>query len=219
MTSTPSLPCEPTLGMCCITGDVGPCIPREHLIKRGTFCDQDKLAAPLSQSVSVEAWSAWRYGSRAEGKKKDMRPECNQSWWCDGKEFRVLRRLDVRELVLGGSPSVPWAAWVTTSYKKHGSLRAVVNGGRRGTVAFDDALVDCSDGVKVAERWTRMDAAVRVGLGRKVIETLNCPAWVMGKVGLRTWMDFERWARRVQRTPLYSLLCYLLPSKEEISAS
>lgn len=219
MTQVPPLPSEPVEGTCCITGAVGPCIPREHLIKPDTFCDQDKLRAPLSPLVSVDVWTAWRFGSRAEGKKKDMRPECNQSWWCDGREFRVLRRADVRELVLSGSPSTPWAMWVTTSYKKHGSLRAVVNTGQRGTVAFDEATVDCSDGAKVSEWWGRMNEFAHLGLGRGVQEQLVCPGWLMAKAGLRAWMEFEAWARPLYRTPLYALLCYLLPSKDEVRAS
>jgi hypothetical protein len=106
--------------------------------------------------------------------------------------------------------------WVTTSYKKHGSIRARVNFEPRGIIAFDELVVDAGDGDRVGEWWKMLTEAQRNGIWRSMMETGQCPAGLIGKIGLKTWMKFEAWARPRIRSPLYVLLLYLLPSKEEL---
>lgn len=166
--------------------------------------------------VSVDCFIAWRFGSRDEGKKRDMRPEANQCWVCTPTKFSVIKRQEVRKIVLEGMHEKPWAIWVTTSYKKHGSLRARVNNDWRGFVAFDELLVDCR-GADAVQYWARMTAAQNQGIWRSMQETIDCPPGMVMKIGLENWLSFERWARPRFRSPLYQLMCYLLPSKEEMA--
>lgn len=137
-------------------------------------------------------------------------------WWTDGREFRIINRIDIRALVLDGSPSVPWAGWITTSYKKHGALIAHVNNSPRGIWAFDEHRVDCSDGHTLREWWDKMTTAQRAGIWRTMQESGECPPGLIGTIGLRAWLDFATWSRPRRQAPLFKLLCYLLPSKDEM---
>ena len=58
-------------------------------------------------------------------------------------------------------------------------------------------------------------AAQDAGIGRQSIETLDMPAGVIRKTGAETWLAFVHWARPRAFSPLYKLLCYLLPTQAE----
>lgn len=201
----PDVPSSTSLGLCAITGQEGATVSRKVLLGK-SFTDGAALAAPQSDRVSVEAYIALRY-----------KWERMSSWWCDGGVFKRLDRAGVRAAVFGTMPTNnQWAAYATTSYKKHGALRTPVNTGGRRVWLFETRSVDCSDMETVADWWVRLNYALRLGFGRPILETLNCPAFVMAKVGLREWMEFEAWARPRRNAALYAFLCYLLPSQEEL---
>lgn len=199
-----SPPVEPSPNVCCLTGVETDCIPRK-LILGSSFTTQTILAAPLSDYIGVDA--AIALGHKWE------RMAC---WWTDGQEFRVIKRKEVRDLVLHGSPSTPWSGWITTSYKKHGCLLAVVNNGKHGQWAFDEYRVDCTNNSIVQDWWKVMTKAQLDGVWRTIQETLDCPPNVIGKIGASAWMQFLDWAMPKQQSSLYRLLCYLLPSQEEL---
>ena len=138
------------------------------------------------------------------------------SWSCDGAVFRRLDRVGVREAVFAAPPASTWAGYATTSYKKHGSLRAPVNGPGRALWLFESRTVDCSDRALLMEWWGILDTARRNGLPRPVIADLEPGAKCLAAYGVRPWLGFEAWARPRQRSALYALLTYLLPSEEEI---
>lgn len=198
------LPCAAIDWVCCVTGDTGPAIPRPHLFG-SSFCDQAVLRAPESPMVSVAAWVALKY-----------RWERMSSWLCDGEEFIRLDRQSVRTHVLEGVDKTRWSGYITTSYKKHGSLRAPVNSGRRQVWLFEMRLVDCSDRARVAEWWRVMTQAQLDGVSRTSQESLDMPPGIIKIVGIPVWEAFRSWARDKWQSPLYQLLCYLLPSKEEL---
>ena len=104
--------------------------------------------------------------------------------------------------------------WVTTSYKKHGSIRTPVNHRSRGAVGFDERIVDASNEDQVIEWWKRLNKALRDGISRSVIKTLDCRSLLLSKIGLSRWLDFDGWAKPIHKSSLYALLCYLLPSQE-----
>ena len=191
--------------ICCLTGEECECIPRREMIG-GSFTTQSALAAPMSEWIGLPA-------VRSLGHKWE-RMAC---WWTDGRVFRIVKRADIRALVLHGSPSAPWSGWITTSYKKHGALLARVNTSTRGVWAFDEQRVDCSDGETVRAWWVTMTTAQRAGVWRTMQETGECPPGLIGKIGLRVWMDFAAWSAPRRQSPLFALLCYLLPSKEEMA--
>ena len=137
-------------------------------------------------------------------------------WWTDGETFREMRKAQIRELVLRGTTSKHWAGWVTTSYKKHGSLRSPVNNTPFGIWGFDDLQVRANDKDKVLAIWFKLRNAQNNGIGRTGIESLNIPVGIMLKVGMIFCNDFLAWARPVFQSPLYQFLTYLLPSQEEL---
>jgi hypothetical protein len=112
-------------------------------------------------------------------------------------------------------PQGPWAGYITTSYKKHGAMRAPVN---RGTNVwlFEMILADCTDQEKTREYWEVLNKYLRVGFGRPVLESVKCSSYVIRKCGLSEWVEFERWAKDKYQSGLYKLMCYLLPSQNEL---
>ncbi len=203
----PELPCDTVKNRCCVTGTVRSCIPRKELFGK-SFNGGALLARPSSTYVSVDAYIALKY-----------KWERMSSWICDGNTFRRLSRIEVRDCVLEEWPVVPWAGYATTGYKKHGAMRAPVNSPGKCVWLFEERLVDCSDRKIVRHYWETMNAALHSGIGRSVIESLDCPAHIMRKAGLSAWMEYERWARPRHQSALYAFIAYLLPSQEEIKCA
>lgn len=197
-------------GICAVTGQDGPCLPRSACIPV-TNCDQPWFAAPGSNLVSVDVFVAWNYGYRKTGGKRDVRPERQKCWWTDGKTFDEIDRDRIRAMVFNGSPRTPWAAWVTTSYKKHGSIRARVNHRPFGLWAFEERLVDCSNRDEILAWWEQIRGAHISGIGRQAIETLQLPGYLK-PADLPAWLTFEKWARPRYQSALFAFLCYLLPA-------
>lgn len=191
-------------GRCCLTGADGETVPRKEVLGK-SFVDGALLAAPDSDRLGLPAALALRY-----------KWERMSSWICTADAFRRLDRQGVRAAVLSDPPATPWAGYATTSYKKHGALRAPVNGPGRAVWLFENRRVDCSDRAQLAEWWGILSTARRDGLPRPVIEDLEPGAKCLADYGLARWLEFEAWARPRKRAALYALLCYLLPSEEEL---
>lgn len=192
-------------GLCCVTGEYGPSVPRDLLLGP-SFTTWDLLAAPGSERVGIDAWRALRYGW-----------ERKSSWICDGRRFVRLDRRGVREAVLAQTMPEIWAAYATTSYQKHGALRAPVNRGARRVWLWESEFVDCSDRTLLADTWGRLNEALRAGFQRVALESLECPLSAVRGGRLHQWLAFERWARPRCRSALYRFLCYLLPSRDELA--
>ncbi len=200
------LPSAPRYELCCVVGEHRDCIERRHVIKK-SFTAGATLKAPASQWASVQAYHALAY-----------RPERQSSWMVsrDGG-FRKLTRVEVRQAALYDPlPDSPWAGYATTSYKKHGSLITPVNTGDRRAWVFEERLADLTDPVRVTDWWDRLNAALRAGIGRSVLETLMCPPFVIKICRPDTWLEFRDWARDKYQSSVYQFLCYLLPSQEEL---
>lgn len=209
-------PEEPAEGLCCVLGTTEPTIARKHAIKP-SFTNLDLLRAPDSSRVSLRAWRVLTYMTEpAEGKKRGAQPLIQSAWVVTRDELRYLSRTDVRRLVIEGmTPPGPWAGYATTSYKKHGSLRAPVNTGASQRWLFELDVVDCSDRSKVHCWWTRLHAMRTAGIPRPVLENLDIGLPLFRK-HYRIWKPFEPWARANYLSPLYRFLCYLLPGQEEL---
>jgi hypothetical protein len=191
--------------ICAVTGYYTDCIKRRELLKKG-FTNESLLRAPLSEWVSVEAYRVLRY-----------RPERSRSWICDGRSFKILDRLSVRDVVINQKYSKIWAGYATTSFKKHGSLWARVNRLGNRVWRFEALDVDCSDHDLLEHIWNRLNVAFLNGIGRKSMETLLCPPVVLKMIGLKKWITFEKWARPLIGSPLYRFMVYLLPSQKELN--
>ena len=200
------LPETPVMEICAFTGEKTLCISRKKVLS-SAFTEQPVLACPESQFVSVETFQALKYPK-----------ERKSSWLVNEKEFKLLYRLDVRQYVLNGVESAIWAGWATTSYKKHGALRTPINTGEKAVWAFNDILVDCSDNQKVNHTYNKLTNYLKAGLSRNTLETLDCPVFVLKKLGIKIWLDFHDWAKSEYKSNLYKFLCYLLPSQEELKA-
>lgn len=212
-------PDEPAEGLCCVLGTTEPTVARKHAIKP-SFTNLDLLRAPDSDRVSVRAWSVMTYMTEpGEGKKRGGQPLIQSAWIVTRDELRYLNRLDVRRLVIEGTmPAGPWAAYATTSYKKHGSLRAPVNTGGARRWLFELDVVDCSNRERVGTWWSRLHEARVAGIPRSVLETLDIGLPLLRK-HMRLWREFELWARSAYRSRLYRFLCYLLPGQEELKGA
>lgn len=208
-------------GICCVTGNLTDTIARKHLLGY-TFLDLNLLAAHDSPRIGVNVWYAFKFGDygidkeTGELKKRKKTPECMACWWCDGQSFIEMTKPKIRDMVLRGTTAKNWAAWVTTSYKKHGSLRSKVNNQPFGFWGFDDLQVDASDRAKVLIIWKKLRTAQAKGIGRSYMETLDIPVNVMQKLGLILCNDFVLWAHDYYQSPLYQFLLYLLPSQDEL---
>lgn len=209
-------PSDVVEGVCCVLGTRELCVAREEAIKP-SFTNLDLLRAPDSCLVSLRAWRVLTHSDpAAEGKKRDTFPLMQSSWVVTDTQLQKLDRIGVRTLVINGMPMRrEWAGYVTTSYKKHGCLRAPVNRNGSQRWLFELDVVDCSDRAKVAEWWEKLRSTREAGIPRPVIETLDCSVHLMSK-HLRLWLEFERWARDKWQSPLYRFLTYLLPSQEEL---
>lgn len=212
--SADPLPTEAADGVCAITGRTCQTIPRRKLLG-ASFRDQAILAAPESDRVGVPAWTAFTH-HEDRGKKRAFYPERQSAWICDADGFRQLDRQAIRRIVLAGDYRAPWAAYATTSYKKHGALYAPVNGDGSAVWQWEMERVDCSDHDRLREVWRNLRSAQDIGLPRPVIETLDPHLAQIRKAGIEAWTEFEDWARPLHRSPLYRFLCYLLPSQEEL---
>jgi hypothetical protein len=201
---------------CCVTGQKKPCIARKHLIS-SSFTDWSLCAAPASPYVGVDVFAAWTYGTRADGKKRDFCPERHACWVASDTEFRKITRPEIRDMVLHGyHAGKTWAGWITTSYKKHGSIRAKVNTSPHGVWGFDDTCPDASNERKVSSWWDTMRIYQEAGISRMSMESGEMPPGIMKSIPLETWMEFKDWSSDKIHSNLYRLLAYLLPSKEEI---
>lgn len=200
----PALPCDPTHGICAFTGIEGLCIPRKNLLKK-SFTNLDLLLFPDKNMVSVDAWYALKY-----------KWERYSSWICDGEVFTRLDRKCVRNKALFEQMPEKWIAYATTSYKKHGVLNTKINTGKNRVWLFEVRQVDLTDMSRVMDWWGILNKTLRLGFGRTIIESLNCPAFVMNKFGIKAWIEFEKWARPKYLSSLYAFLTYLLPSQDEL---
>lgn len=201
--------------VCCVSGEVKPCVPKKDLIS-SSFTDMQYFKAPTSAWIGTDVYAAWRYGTREPGKKRDFVPTRNCCWYVDQNEFRIkLNKKDIRDIALkGGAP--PWACWVTTSYKKHGTMRARPNNFMHGIIAFDDLQVDCSDVARTKEIYDRLCGMQLKGFSRPILESLSCPPGVLKKNGFVEWNEFYSWAKPFYTSALYQFCCYILPTADEI---
>lgn len=201
---------ETEIGTCCITGIECQTIKRKDILS-GNFTNNDILKSPESDRIGISASIALKY-----------RPE-RSSWFCNEKEFIRFDKNLFRDMFLNGvKNSKYWAIYITTSYKKHGALvtkiNSLENGNKRkyGWWRFEMLDVDATDGKKNKRWYNIIFNALKDGLGRSIIETLDCPAWLIKKFGIGKWLRFYKWAKDNYQSPLYKLCCYLLPSQEDL---
>ncbi len=191
-------------GICCVTGDVTDTIQRSEIFGK-SFTNIDILKAPESDRIGIDAYLALSF--------KWERMSC---WLCDGVTFDRLQRTDFRPLILSGVDRDFWTAYITTSYKKHGALNAPINNKPFGVWRFENLTVDASDKGKVNDWYNTLNEYLHIGFGRTVLESLDCSPFVMRKYGVDKWIKFQSWAKNKYKSPLYQMLCYILPSQEEL---
>ncbi len=205
----------PVPGLCCITGDVGDTIARKHLLGP-SFTDLELLALPDSERIGTHVWDAFTAGELRNGKTRRYCPERMSSWRCTADHFESLTRQGVRDAVFGPAPESPWAGYVTTSYKKHGGLRAPVNTGDSNVWLWESVRVDCTDRVALQGVWDALRRYQDAGIPRPVLETGEMEPHLVGKVGVSKALDYQHWSRPRIESALYQFCVYLLPSADEL---
>lgn len=208
-------PEAPVPGLCCITGDDCDTIARKHLLGP-SFTDLELLALPDSDRIGVHVWDAFTAGELRDGKARRYCPERMSSWRCTSDRFEPLTRQGVRDAVFGEPPPKPWAGYATTSYKKHGGLRAPVNTGSSNVWLWESVRVDCTDKGALQDTWGTLRHYQDAGIPRPVLETGDMEPHLVGKVGVALALDYQRWARSRIESALYQFCVYLLPSAEEL---
>lgn len=199
-----SLPCKPIEAVCCLSGQKTLCVPLKKTVS-SDFTNFDTLAAPTSKFIGINSYYALKY-----------KWERMSSWYVDESGFQRLDRQGVRNKVIAGNYGRRWSGYATTSYKKHGSLFTKVNSGDRAVWRFEMKDVDCSDRYKLFHIWIRLNAELRTGYPRPVLENLDCSTFLIKKLGISQWLNFEKWAKPLFQGSLYQFLCYLLPSQAEL---
>ena len=205
----------PAPGICCVTGEYREATVSRRLALPKTYTDGVELWAPGSERISVAAADVLHYKWERMG-----------SWVCDGAAFRRLiappdtpagfRREPARRAVLDDSPAAPWAGFLTTTYKKHGSIKAPINLDGQRRWLFDDLVVDCSDVAQMREWYNRMAEMRYVGVSRAALEHLEIDGGLLAKIGWQRWYEYADWAGARMYQPLYALLLYLMPSQQEV---
>jgi hypothetical protein len=202
----PVFPAKTERGVCCVTGQETECVPRKELIG-AAFTNLDLLACPASDLVGLDAYVTMKY------------KWARMSSWIASEDFgfKRLDRQGVRNTVIGWEPTEKrWAAYATTSYKKHGALHAPVNSGSQCIWRFENVTVDCSNREKLNDWWGVMLEAMKRGISRPSLEEMSIYAPTLKKVGLTYWEELRSWGKDKYLSPLYKFLCYLLPSQAEI---
>jgi len=197
------LPEETKKEYCAITGELTDCISRSYVISTD-FTAQSGLSLPNSKFMSVDAFQALKY-----------KWERMSSWYVDESGFYRMQRIDARDKILSANYGKIWSGYITTSYKKHGALRTIVNQ-NSAIWLFENFLVDCSDNKKVNDLYNELVDWLKIGIWRTSIETLDLQPGILKQVGYRQWIDFYEWAKDKYKSPLYQFMCYFLPSKEEL---
>jgi hypothetical protein len=212
-------PEAPQIGVCCVTGATGPTIARHHAI-RDSFTGLSLLRAPCSDRVGMAAWRVLthRIPHPDPAKKRDLAPLRQSHWLCDGQTIEYLDLQGVRCAVVEGVSCAQWAAYATTSHKKHGALLTPVNTGARAVWLWETRLVDCSDRSAVADAWARLRAAQAAGIDRSLMARLDLAPAYHTTIDWRVWRDFDTWARPRLRAPLYCFLTFLLPTAAEVQS-
>ena len=204
------IPKKTELDICCVTGEKCQTISRKEVLS-SNFTNYDILKSPESDRIGIAATMSLKY-----------RPE-RSSWFVNEKEFIRFDKNLFRDMFLNGvKKSKYWAIYITTSYKKHGALVTKINSCSNGNIRkygywrFEQLNVDASDGQKNKFWYNKISEAMENGIGRTIIESLECPPFLIKKIGISKWIEFEKWARNKYQSPLYKLCCYLLPSQKEL---
>lgn len=197
------LPAPVQDGVCCLTGRRGLCIPRKDLIGE-SFTTQGGFMAPDSDLVGVNVWYAFKH-----------RPERAGNWFCDGKEFLPLDRQGIRDILhsprTGRDAPLPWAMYVTQSFKKHGSQVAPVNASGSCYVAFEIEVVKVD--LAIMDEWNADMKAWQDGwIARADIQSGELAKSCAAKTP--AVQDFLAKVKRRQHSSLYRMLAHLLPGKE-----
>ena len=110
----PPIEAAEAVGACCLCGAADAKYDRKPFIKEG-FTNLDRLMAPNSPAICDAC--AYMF----------VLPRLRQSsWLATASEMVWLKREDIWD-VLWTPPRPPFAVYVTTSYKKHGSFKTRVN--------------------------------------------------------------------------------------------
>jgi hypothetical protein len=202
------IPLEKSHGVCCVTGIEGECYPRDTALSE-SFTNYDLLAAPRSQLINCNVWIALKY--------KWQRMSC---FYCDETTFK---RIDVktekpfmRDLLFNPPKNKLWLLYITTSYKKHGGLLAPVNFNTNKWL-FETLIVDVNMDY-TRDWWEKLNYFLNNNISRPQLE--NYDIYIKSKKldNIKINLEFLEWAKNKYKTPLYKLLCYLLPSKEELNS-
>lgn len=112
---SPAIDGEPSFGPCCLCGTPGATLNKGPSIKNG-FTNLDYLKVPGSPAIC----SACAYVFT----EKRLR---TSSWLVNAEKMVWLKREDIWDVLFGATLDPPFAIYVTTSWKKHGSFKTRVN--------------------------------------------------------------------------------------------
>lgn len=201
-------------GLCCVTGErSSETIPRICAIKP-SFTQIDLLRAPDSDRVSLDAFRALTY-----------KWERQSSWIADRDRFIRFEKPSIpkiRTFVFGSACPKAWVGYANVTYHKHGILLARVNRANsltqiwaweNETVSFES---DCARAMYDVLREWQDRGIPAFSASNPPMLTLSPDDWLIAKIGVKAWTEFELWARPKYQSRLYRFMVYLLPSQKEL---
>lgn len=194
------LPYEPYEDVCCLTGTRQKCIQRKDCIGEN-FTTQSVFAAPDSDSIGVRAFFALKHGK-----------ESLSSWIVSEDALVLLNRTEALSMILCPPTTKRWAAYITTSYKKHGCLVAPVNNQGSARVAFETEVVDIHGPTPANEIYSRLRYFMDAGIPRAALQ--GGPIDDLAGGPPLIWIEFKRWSDPLAKSGLYRLVSHLLPGRK-----
>lgn len=209
---TPEIEAAEAAGACCLCGAANAKLDRKPFIKEG-FTNLDRLMAPESPAICEAC--AYMF----------VLPKLRQSSWAATESHMIwLRREDLWDL-LWSPPAPPFALYVTTSYKKHGSFKTRVNHSQKsyyiqfeeiGVTFLPQQLRRLADTMEMLYSVPAQDEGKANPISFFTKDEIHSGRYNQGRIkryGITAFAEAEAILRAQRDTPAFGLLVYALNKK------
>lgn len=208
----PPIEAAETSGSCCLCGCADGRYDRKPFIKEG-FTNLDRLIAPESPAICEPC--AYMF----------VLPKLRQSSWvATAAEMSWLKREDIWG-VLWNPPEPPFATYITTSYKKHGSFKSRVNHSHQSYyIQFEETGVTfrpqhlrrAADTMELLYSVPAQEETKANPISFFTKDEILSGRYNQGRIrryGITAFVDAEAILRPARDTPAFGLLVFALNKK------